>query len=117
MSRVDKPWGFYEDHTRQSDVVFKTIVVSPGEELSYQYHEKREEFWYVASGLGQMRLTYGLQGMENKFEVKKGDTIHIKPFDKHQVKNTSSEDLVIYEMQCGVCAEDDIVRIEDKYSR
>ena len=45
--RVDKPWGHYADIFRSDEVVFKKIVISPGEEISYQRHQKRGEFWYI----------------------------------------------------------------------
>ena len=50
-----KPWGGYTDIFRSDEVVFKKIVISPGEEISYQQHEKRSEFWYVAEGQGLFR--------------------------------------------------------------
>ena len=49
---VNKPWGQYTDIYRSPSVVFKRIDIAPGEEISYQYHHGRDEFWYVSSGHG-----------------------------------------------------------------
>ena len=109
---IKKPWGGYTDIFRSKEVVFKKIVVSPGEEISYQQHQKRGEFWYVIEGEGLLRWNN-----INKWKVRPGFTIEIRKNDSHQITNTGENDLVIFEMQYGICLEDDIVRIEDKYGR
>ena len=111
-NRVDKPWGHYTDIFRSDEVVFKNITVRPGEEISYQRHHKRSEFWYVLKGTGLFRWN-NVKG----WKVRPGFTIEIKKNDSHQIINTGEEDMVIYEMQFGQCMEDDITRIEDKYER
>lgn len=106
-----KPWGFYVDILRQKDVVFKKIVIYPNEELSYQHHEHRTEFWLVSSGEGV--FTKG--GFDHSFVT--GDWMMIREGEKHKVANRGEGDLIIYEMQAGLCEEGDIVRATDKYNR
>lgn len=106
-----KPWGYYVDIHRADDVVFKQIVVDPGEELSYQSHEKRDEFWFIKSGVGLLIMD------AIEIEVSAGQSFPIYRKNKHMIKNISEMDLEIYEMQCGVCDENDIVRYSDKYGR
>ena len=106
-----KPWGYYVDIHRTDDVVFKQIVVDPGEELSYQSHEKRDEFWFIKSGVGLLIMD------AIEIEVSAGQSFPIYRKNKHMIKNISEMDLEIYEMQCGVCDENDIVRYSDKYGR
>jgi mannose-6-phosphate isomerase len=106
-----KPWGYYEDLFRSKEVVFKKIVVTPNEEISYQQHHKRCEFWYVTEGVGLLKYN------KTNWKVSPGFTVEIKKNDIHQIINTGDNDLVIFEMQYGICLEDDIVRIEDKYGR
>jgi len=108
---VKKPWGQYTDIYRSDDVVFKRIDISPGEELSYQFHHVRDEFWYISSGHGILTL----DGEENPVVV--GDNFIIDKKTKHQIKNNGDSTLIIFEMQCGDCRENDIVRISDKYGR
>ena len=110
--RVEKPWGFYEDIFRSDEVVFKRIVINPGEEISYQRHSERNEFWYVVEGTGRFRWNN-----VDKWKVRPGFTVEIRKNDAHQIINTGDADLVIYEMQYGKCKEDDIIRMEDKYER
>mgnify|MGYP001204187445 CR=1 FL=1 len=109
---VEKPWGSYTDIFRSDEVVFKKIVIGPGEEISYQQHQKRGEFWYVIQGVGMFRWNN-----INGWKVRPGFTVQIKKNDTHQMINTGEEDMVVYEMQYGKCLEEDIVRIEDKYGR
>lgn len=113
MTQVNKPWGYYKDLHRSpdGDVVLKMICVDPGEEISYQFHKKRTEMWYVISGKGKF-IKNGVNRL-----VFPDDYVTIAPTAKHQVVNTGTEPLCIYEMQCGECSEDDIVRLEDKYER
>ena len=108
---VSKPWGQYIDIYRSDTVVFKKIDISPGEEISYQYHHDRDEFWYISSGHGVLIID------DDQREVLAGDCVIIRKEVKHQIKNTGNLALTFFEMQCGHCEEDDIVRISDKYER
>lgn len=109
---VDKPWGQYEVHMTNNHCVMKTLTVQPGQSLSYQYHNYRNEFWFIACGTG----IFTLNG--NDFKVEHGDTFNILVKDKHRISNTGKSPLVVYEMQYGPkCEEDDIVRIKDNYDR
>ena len=112
---IEKPWGYYVDIYRPEDkkVVFKQIVVDPGEQLSMQYHEGRTEFWYVTSGKGLITT----DNPASSLYVKEGDYIVIKPLERHMVENIGEEPLEIFEMQTGTCEEHDIVRLSDKYGR
>jgi mannose-6-phosphate isomerase len=111
MDRTEKPWGYYKDIFRTDNVVFKIIVVEPDEELSYQSHNKRAEFWFISEGTGLLTI----EGIET--EVNTGNNITIEKKLKHKIKNIGIDNLCIYEMQCGICDENDIVRYEDKYGR
>ena len=108
---VSKPWGQYTDIYRSPSVVFKRIDIAPGEEISYQYHHGRDEFWYVSSGHGVLVIDSEERG------AFAGDSFLISKEVKHQMKNVGNITLVIFEMQCGNCGEDDIVRLSDKYGR
>ena len=87
-----KPWGFYVDILRQSDVVMKKIVAFPNEELSYQYHHKREEFWFVSSGTGVFTFD------DENCQVSSGTSLVIPQEGKHMIKNNGQEDLIIFEI-------------------
>jgi len=108
---VSKPWGQYIDIYRSASTVFKRLDIKPGEEISYQYHNDRDECWYISSGLGQLTLN------DEELLACAGDTFYIKKGMRHQISNTGNLILTIFEMQCGDCSEDDIVRLSDKYDR
>ena len=108
---VDKPWGEYIDIFRSDEVVFKKIVISPGEEISYQQHHKRSEFWYVTEGEGIFRYN------NTNWKARPGFTVEGHKNDAHQMTKIGDSDLVIFEMQFGECSEDDIKRLEDRYDR
>ena len=108
---VNKPWGYYVDYFRSDSVVFKKIAVFPNEKLSYQYHNNRDEFWYIESGSGLLTV----DGDETF--MRPGSSILIKRGENHMVECVSDEVLIVYEMQTGKTSEDDIVRLEDKYGR
>lgn len=113
---VKRPWGHYTVIFRgksfDNDCVVKHIVVNPGEEISLQYHTKRKEIWTMLT-MGYLRL-----GDDNKlYKVHPGNVIHIKPLDVHQIKADLLCSTEFIEVQYGICSEEDIVRIEDKYGR
>jgi len=108
---IAKPWGYYEDFFRNEEVVFKKIVVNPDSQLSLQIHSNRGEFWFVSSGTGFMVYN------DLEKDLKPGDSIEIPRGIIHCIINNGDEILTIYEMQYGVCSEDDIVRLDDKYDR
>jgi mannose-1-phosphate guanylyltransferase len=122
MEIVNKPWGYYVDIHRLNDIVFKSIVIHPGHAISYQVHNKRSEFWYIAKGRGMLK-TSSFQNEEatTNFmvgDIAEGDYILIKAGNAHQIKNVDPNiELVIYEMQFGECDESDIIRLEDPYNR
>jgi len=106
-----KPWGCYSDLYRDDRTVFKELRVNPGASLSYQYHNTRSEFWYIMQGA----CIVTLDGED--INLSTNDHIFIGRQARHRVKNIGEEVLVIREMQCGLCDENDIVRLEDNYGR
>ena len=112
MEKDIRPWGQYEVILDNPDCKVKIITVSPGQRLSYQYHNKRSEQWTIVSG----NATVTLDGVDAVYSP--GDSLHIPVLAKHRVANTREEDLVFIEVQTGTYfGEDDIVRIEDDYNR
>ena len=107
----EKPWGRYTDYFRSKSCVFKTIEVDPGHRLSLQTHAKRDEVWYVISGSGIVTVGY-----ETKHLVT-GRRVEICRGQQHRLENTGEVFLIVAEMQCGDCDEDDIERLEDDYKR
>jgi mannose-6-phosphate isomerase len=112
MSSETRPWGSYEILHESGNYKVKKITVNPGQRLSYQYHEKRHEHWYIIQGDGILTLN-GI-----KSSVCAGNPIDIKVKVKHRIECTSSEPLIFIEIQRGeYLGEDDIIRLDDDYGR
>ncbi len=107
-----RPWGTYEVLLDSDDCKVKRITVFENQRLSYQYHNKREEYWLIVKGEGVVVLN------GDEISCKEGDQIHVPLKMKHRICNTGTHDLVFIEIQRGdYFGEDDIVRLEDDYQR
>lgn len=107
-----RPWGTYEVLLDAENVKVKRIIVNPNQRLSYQYHYKRQEHWTVVEG----ELTIIL----NEYDHLRlpGDSIHIPLGAHHRAWNKTDLPVTFIEVQTGTYfGEDDIVRLEDDYSR
>jgi len=108
----NRPWGFYKSTILSSHAQAKIITVFPGSELSLQEHKKREEHWVIIKGKGKVVLG------ESLIDVYPGKYIYIPKGCKHQIINSSDENILFSEVQLGnYFGEDDIIRYSDKYGR
>ena len=109
----NRPWGFYKTTFLNLYSQSKIIKVNPLEELSLQEHKRREEYWIVINGVGEVVLGESIKN------VSSGSFIYVPKGCKHKLINTSSEEfLMVAEVQLGdYFGEDDIIRYEDKYGR
>ena len=107
-----RPWGQFTILMDSPTCKVKELVVHPEQRLSYQYHHKRDEHWYVVSGTATVVLD------DEIIMLSKGKSIDIMREQKHRIGNTGNEPVVIIEVQTGeYFGEDDIVRLEDDYAR
>ena len=106
----ERPWGSFEQFSKNEPSTVKILTIKAGEAFSLQYHHHREELWRVLRGDGT--ITIG----DETFPALPGDT-HIIPKKALHRAAGGSSDLSILEISFGDFAEDDIVRIEDKYGR
>ncbi len=107
---TERPWGSFCQFTQNENTTVKIISVKPNSILSLQYHQNREEFWYIISG--HPIITIG----ENKIDAKIGDEFFINKMQKHQIE-AKEEPVQFLEISYGDFDEGDIVRLEDKYGR
>ncbi|MCI4412117.1 MAG: mannose-1-phosphate guanylyltransferase/mannose-6-phosphate isomerase [Thiotrichales bacterium] len=107
-----RPWGSYEVLVDTAGYKVKRIVVKPGGRLSLQKHFHRNEHWIVVSGTAIVTV-------DNEVKlVRPNESTYIKMGQVHRLENEGKIDLVMIEVQVGeYTGEDDIVRIEDIYSR
>jgi mannose-6-phosphate isomerase-like protein (cupin superfamily) len=111
--RVEKPWGWELIWAVADAYVGKVLFVKAGESLSLQYHEQKDESWYIESG--RARLELGDTGQEALDEdvITAGACFRYRPGTVHRV--TALDDTTILEVSTPHL--DDVVRLEDKYGR
>lgn len=122
LGHIHRPWGWYENLFRREGMVLKRICLSPGAEISLQFHRKRKEMWHIETG--PVRLTIGSMLDEatkhyatSSHVLPTGGTAVIEPLVIHRMSNDNSHPVYVLELQVGECDEDDIVRLEDLYGR
>lgn len=111
VRRVEKPWGHEEIWAETSRYVGKILHINKGHRLSRQYHEKKEETIRVAQGL--LTVEVGSDG-SNSWKYGPGGTFHVEPGTVHRFCAPDG-DVEIIEVSTPEL--DDVVRIEDDYSR
>ena len=86
---TNKPWGHEELLLKEGEFGFKKLVVNPGKSTSYQYHNHKNELFYVESGTATLRLE------DREKILNAGKYIYLKAGTKHQTINNGSEDVII----------------------
>ncbi|MFR9517037.1 MAG: sugar phosphate nucleotidyltransferase [Rikenellaceae bacterium] len=106
----ERRWGTYKvmGHEHFEDghnALTKHLLLKADCNISYQYHNKREEIWTFVDGEGLLVLDGEV------IKVGRGYVAHIKKGQKHAVRAVT--DLQIIEVQAGTdLVEEDIVRLE-----
>ena len=114
MRIVKKPWGKEEIWGETDKYLGKFLYIKAGEMLSRQYHEVKEETICVLEG--RLMLEVGTPGQDD-FKVVHmgpGSTFHVKPKTVHRFC-APQFDVKLAEVSTPEI--DDVVRLEDKYSR
>ena len=107
-----RPWGKFENILETSFYKIKKLTISPKSSISLQFHKFRSEHWFVLEGTATITLN------KKEYKLKKGNSIDIPRKAVHRIKNESSKELIIIEIQLGTYfGEDDIIRLDDPYDR
>ena len=112
-TRVEKPWGHELIWAKTEHYVGKTLFLKAGESLSLQFHNVKDEAWYVLSGRAELELGAPGERILNSEVVGAGAAFHFPPGTVHRLK--ALEDTTIVEVSTPQL--DDIVRLEDRYGR
>ena len=108
----NRPWGKFENLLETKHCKVKKITVNPKKRLSLQYHNFRSEHWLVVHGTANVHLD------GKNLILYSGQSIDIPIKSHHFIENKQTTDLIIIETQLGTYfGEDDIIRIDDPYSR
>ena len=111
--RVEKPWGWELIWADTGFYVGKILFVGAGHSLSLQFHNEKDESWYVESGRATLELGDVGQGVLSTEVIGAGACFRFRPGTVHRV--TALEDTTIVEVSTPHL--DDVVRLEDAYGR
>src|SRR4051812_42619432 len=111
--KVEKPWGWELIWADTELYVGKVLFVKAGESLSLQFHNEKDESWYVESGRAKLELGDAGQSVLHDEVITTGACFRYRPGTVHRV--TALEDTTILEVSTPHL--DDVVRLEDRYGR
>ncbi|MGH3017431.1 MAG: cupin domain-containing protein [Gaiellaceae bacterium] len=111
--RVEKPWGWELIWALTDRYCGKLLFVRSGESLSLQYHEAKDESWYVHEGRAELELSSVGDAEREQVEIQAGDCFRFRPQTVHRLR--AIEDTLIVEVSTPEI--DDVVRLEDAYGR
>lgn len=108
-----RPWGSYKVLEEESNKFkIKRLKVMQGKKISYQLHSHRSEHWIVVRGMATITIDDTVK------LVPEGESVFIRPGQKHRLENAGKIPLEIIEVQIGdYLEEDDIVRFDDDFGR
>lgn len=112
VRRVDKPWGYELIFAHTGRYAGKILHVDAGHALSLQYHERKDETLYLASG--ECELQVEEQGTMMSHQLRAGDCYHVVPLTRHRMiaGPAGCEFIEVSSPEL-----DDVVRLEDRYGR
>lgn len=111
ITKVEKPWGYELRFIRTDRYAGKVLFIKEGSQLSLQYHEKKDEAFYVQ--FGTMELVLGRPHEQQVIKIEAGESHHITPGTIHRFRAIT--DTVLFEVSTPEL--EDVVRIEDDYGR
>ena|SRR5688572_14477926 len=111
MRTVPKPWGHELIFAENDRYAGKILHIEPGQLLSLQYHERKDETFYVLKG--ELDLTVEEEGELKKMRLPEGSSYRVRPGVRHRMSAEAGCDLI----EVSSPELDDVVRLEDAYGR
>jgi mannose-6-phosphate isomerase len=112
IRRVEKPWGYELIFAHTDRYVGKILHVNPGQALSLQYHNRKDETLFMKEG--EVELIVEEDGAMVSTVLRGGDSYRIRPTVKHRmVAGQDGCDII----EVSTPELDDVVRLEDRYGR
>lgn len=109
--KTERPWGYYRVLHEEDGVKVKELAVEPGQSLSNQMHNHRNEYWLVSEGTATIMTQAHVFAPCIEVTKDKHQDIKIPVTHWHRLSNTSNKPVRIIEIQYGdYCEEEDIVR-------
>ncbi|WP_341808119.1 sugar phosphate nucleotidyltransferase [Wolbachia endosymbiont (group E) of Neria commutata] len=108
-----KPWGFYSIILIGGNFLIKYLFVNPLSCTSKQFHNYRDEYHIILSGVGYVSVD------DKVHAIAQNHMVEIPRNVSHRIENRSANSpLEIVEFQMGeYLSDNDIVRLDDTYGR
>ncbi|HST06741.1 MAG TPA: cupin domain-containing protein [Gemmatimonadaceae bacterium] len=113
VTHVPKPWGHETIWAHSERYVGKILHINAGQELSVQYHNRKDETVYLLSGQIVYRVQREGADALDDVQLKLGESFRITPGTIHQMVALTDCDV----LEVSTPEVDDIVRLSDKYGR
>lgn len=107
---IKKPWGQEYHFVYNKKATVKILEINPGQKLSLQSHQKREEYWRCIKNSVKVILN------DKEVILKEGNDIIVPIGAKHRIIGENKVGQVL-EIIIGKYEADDIVRYEDDFGR
>lgn len=108
---VQKPWGYERIWAHSDRYVGKLLHINAGQELSVQYHNRKDETIHLLSG----EMVYRVKTGDDLGDVRlrAGESFRTIPGTVHQMRAITDCEV----LEASTAEVDDIVRLSDKYGR
>jgi len=111
IERVEKPWGYELRFVRTDRYAGKVLFIKAGNQLSLQYHDRKDEAFLVQQG--RLELVLGAGDEQRVETLGPGQAWHITPGTVHRFRSVT--DCLLFEVSTPEL--EDVVRLEDDYGR
>jgi mannose-6-phosphate isomerase-like protein (cupin superfamily) len=117
VRRVPKPWGHETIWAHTDRYVGKILHIKAGQQLSVQYHERKDETVYLLSGELRYWVALGDEPLGDApledMRLTAGDAFRITPGTVHCMEAVTDCDV----LEASTPELDDVVRLKDRYGR
>ena len=110
--KVEKPWGYELIWAESDRYAGKILHIERGEQLSYQYHERKDETIHVLAGELELEVA-APDGPRQTIRLLAGQSFHIPPRLRHRMTAVVTCDV----LEASTPELDDVVRLDDRYGR
>ena len=111
--KVEKPWGWELIWAHAEQYVGKILFVRAGHALSLQFHNEKDESWYLYDGRAELEMSEAGAPFTNAEVAGPGAAFRLRPGTVHRVR--ALEDTTMLEVSTPHL--DDVVRLDDAYGR
>ena len=112
VKKIEKPWGYELIFAHTSRYAGKILHVNAGHALSLQYHERKDETLYLASGEVEFQVQEGDALISHR--LLPGQSYHVQPGTRHRMI-AGPDGCEFIEVSSPEL--DDVIRLEDRYGR